>query len=119
MNLHHILYLAALLLPLSLDTFIMSAALGMAGLPKKDQIRTSLILASFEALMPVAGVVIGKSFGDLLGHFAGYTAAVVIGFAGWLMLKAQRRRKGTATPQAALPRQRVSDYRPWTQYQYR
>ena len=59
----------------------------MARLPKKDQIRTSLILASFEALMPVAGVVIGKSFGDLLGHFAGYTAAVVIGFAGWLMLK--------------------------------
>lgn len=87
MSLQHIFYLLALLLPLSIDTLVLSAALGLAGLPKKQQTRTSLILASFEALMPVVGVLIGQGLGNFLGHFAGYTAAVVIGFAGFLMLK--------------------------------
>lgn len=76
----------ALLIPLTVDTFILSAALGLAGLPKKEQTRVSLILACFEAFMPAVGVLIGKGLGEFLGHFAGYTAAVIIAIAGLLML---------------------------------
>ena len=77
----------ALLVPLALDTFILSTALGLAGLPKKQQTRTSLILAGFEAGMPAVGVLIGSGIGHFLGHFAGYTAAIVIGFAGVLLFR--------------------------------
>ena len=76
----------ALLIPLTLDTFILSAALGVAGLPKHRRLRTSLILAAFEAIMPAVGVLIGEGLGNTLGHFAGYTAAAVIGLAGIILL---------------------------------
>jgi manganese efflux pump family protein len=78
--------LLALLIPLTVDTFILSAALGLAGLPKKEQARTSIILAVFEAGMPAVGVLLGHGIGDLLGHYASYIAALVIGVAGIFML---------------------------------
>jgi putative Mn2+ efflux pump MntP len=84
---HHLWFLALVLVPLALDTFILSAALGLAGLSKKHRVRTSLFLASFEALMPIVGVVIGRGIGHFVGSFAGYTAAIVIGLAGLLMLR--------------------------------
>lgn len=90
MTLNHLLFLVALLVPLSLDTFVLSAALGLAGLPAERRMRTSLVLAAFEAGMPVVGLFIGHGIGSLLGRFAGYTAAVVIGVAGFLALRAGR-----------------------------
>jgi putative Mn2+ efflux pump MntP len=86
MDLGHALFLLALLVPLTVDTFILSTALGLAGLPKKEQTRTSLILAAFEAVMPAVGVLIGHGLGELVGHYASYVAAIVIGLAGVLML---------------------------------
>ena len=86
MDFGHILFLLALLIPLTVDTFILSAALGLAGMPKKDQARTSLILAAFEAGMPAVGVLIGHGIGEVFGHFASYIAAAVIGLAGVFML---------------------------------
>jgi len=73
--------------PLSIDTFVLSAALGLAGLPKKQQARTSLILAGFEGGMPIVGAIIGYGFGGALGSFTGYIAGAVIAVAGFLMLK--------------------------------
>lgn len=87
MNLNQLLFLVALLVPLSLDTFVLSAALGLAGLPAQRRMYTSLILAAFEAGMPVVGLFIGHGVGNLLGRFAGYMAAVVIGIAGFLALR--------------------------------
>jgi putative Mn2+ efflux pump MntP len=87
MSAHHLFFLILLLVPLSIDTFVISTALGLAGLPKKDQNRTSLILASFEAGMPIIGVLIGHSIGGALGNYANYIAAAVIGLAGLLMLR--------------------------------
>jgi manganese efflux pump family protein len=81
-NIGYIVLLLGLLLPVSLDTFIMSAALGVAGLPKKQQIRTSLVLAGFEAGMPIVGVLIGVSLGGSLTRYAPYPAAAIIGLAG-------------------------------------
>lgn len=80
-------FLIALLIPLTLDTFVLSAALGLAGLPKKHRLKTSLVLATFEAVMPAVGVLIGTKLGEVFGHFAGYTAAAIIGIAGLILLK--------------------------------
>jgi putative Mn2+ efflux pump MntP len=87
MDLGHILFLLALLIPLTMDTFVISAALGIAGLPKKDQLRTSVIFTVFEAGMPAVGVLIGHGLGDFLGDYASYVAAFVIGVAGAVMLR--------------------------------
>ena len=83
----HRLIVIALLVPLALDTFVLAAALGLSGLPRRLRLRTSLVLAAFEAGMPLVGVAIGRGLGDIIGHFAGYTAALVIGFAGALLLR--------------------------------
>ena len=83
----HRLVVIALLVPLALDTFVLCAALGLSGLPRRLRLRTSLVLAAFEAGMPLVGVVIGRSLGDAIGHFAGYTAAIVIAVAGILLMR--------------------------------
>lgn len=83
----HRLFILALLVPLAVDTFVLSAALGLAGLPRRLRLRTSLILAAFEAGMPLVGVGIGRGLGEAVGHFAGYTAAVVVALAGVLLLR--------------------------------
>ena len=57
---------------------MLAAALGLAGLPRRERLRTSLVLAAFEAGMPVVGVLVGRGVGDALGRFAGYTAAAAI-----------------------------------------
>ncbi len=86
MNVQHILFLLALLIPLSIDAFVLSTVLGLIGMPKKEQFKTSLILAAFEAVMPAVGVLLGHGLGPLIGHYANYVAAVVIGIAGLIML---------------------------------
>ncbi len=83
----HVLLLAGLILPLALDTFAVSAALGLAGLPAKASHRTSLVLAAFEAGMPILGAVIGAGVGAIIGRFAGWTAIAVLVLAGALMLR--------------------------------
>src|SRR5574337_1176478 len=92
--------LLALVIPLTMDTFVLSSALGLAGLPRHRHLRTSVILALFEAVMPVVGVIIGRGLGHIIGQFAGYTAAVIIGLAGLILLwptdkrtKNQRKKK--------------------------
>ncbi len=72
------LRLLALVLPLSLDTFAISAAIGMLRLPKRTRLRLSLIMASFEALMPLVGLVIGAALGTALGASAEYVASAAL-----------------------------------------
>jgi len=81
------LILAGLIFPLALDTFALSAALGIAGIPKERRLRTSLILSGFEAGMPVLGFFIGGAVGHVIGYFAGWTAIAFLGIAGILMLR--------------------------------
>lgn len=89
MQTHDVLLLLALLIPLTLDTFIVSTALGLAGLKKEHHLRTSLILAVFEAGMPGLGVLLGRVVSGFAGHYATYVAAAVIGIAGLILLKPQ------------------------------
>jgi putative Mn2+ efflux pump MntP len=78
---------AGLLLPLALDTFALAAALGVAGLEKQDRLRVALVFTVFEAGMPIAGILIGRVAGNLIGSWAGYGAILFLLLAGFLLLR--------------------------------
>ena len=80
---------AGLLLPLSLDTFALAAALGVAGLEARRRLRVALILSAFEAAMPVLGLLAGNLVGRYLGGWAGYAGIVVLLIAGLMLLRSR------------------------------
>jgi putative Mn2+ efflux pump MntP len=74
-------------LPLGLDTFAISAALGVRGLPPRERLRVSLFMSSFEMAMPIVGLLIGHALGTLVGNAADYVAIVVLALLGaWMLL---------------------------------
>lgn len=82
----HILTVASFVLPLGLDTFALSAALGVAGLSAHERLRASLILTAFEAIMPFVGFLIGNGVGTVVGSFSDYAAsAVLIGVGAFIL----------------------------------
>jgi putative Mn2+ efflux pump MntP len=62
--------LVLFVLPLGLDTFAVSAALGVAGLTKQQRLKISLLLSGFEMAMPVIGLLVGNEFGHAIGTAA-------------------------------------------------
>ncbi len=59
----------------------------MAGIPVEGRLRTSLVLAGFEAVMPIVGFLIGAAVGNIIGYFAGWKAIVFLAVAGALILR--------------------------------
>jgi putative Mn2+ efflux pump MntP len=81
------LTLVLFILPLGLDTFAVSAALGMTGLSARQRLRISVLMSGFEMAMPVVGLLLGHAFGDLVGSAADYVAIAVLGLLGaWMLL---------------------------------
>lgn len=72
------LKLALFVLPLGLDTFAVSAALGIGGLPKRERLKLSLLISGFEMAMPVVGLLLGRGLGTAIGRAADYVAAVAL-----------------------------------------
>lgn len=72
------LKLIALVLPLGLDTFAVAAALGFVGLDRKRRLRVSLLMASFEATMPLVGLALGAPIGHAIGAAADYGAIGIL-----------------------------------------
>lgn len=76
----------ALVLPLCLDTFAVSAALGVAGLPPDRRLRVSLLMVAFEMGMPVVGLFAGGLAGGFLGGSADYVAIGLLAALGlWIL----------------------------------
>jgi putative Mn2+ efflux pump MntP len=82
-----VLTVIGLVLPLGLDTFALSAALGVAGLTARERLRTSLILSGFEAGMPLIGFFAGSGIGTLVGRVSDYAAGGVLIAIGLYMLR--------------------------------
>jgi putative Mn2+ efflux pump MntP len=80
------LKLLLFVLPLGLDTFAVSTALGLQGLPKRDRLRVSLLLTAFEMSMPVLGLFVGRGLGSAVGGVAEYIAAALLVALGIYML---------------------------------
>jgi putative Mn2+ efflux pump MntP len=72
------LKLAALLLPLGLDTFAVAASLGLAGISARDRFRISWIFAGFEMGMPLVGFFAGSLLGGTIGGVADYLAILIL-----------------------------------------
>ena len=73
-----VIKLIALVLPLGVDTFAVAAALGVSGLDPKRRLRVSLLMASFEAGMPLIGLALGAPVGHAIGAAADYIAIGVL-----------------------------------------
>jgi putative Mn2+ efflux pump MntP len=83
-----ILKLILLVLPLGLDTFAVSSALGLRGLPREQRLRVSLLLSSFEAAMPLIGLLLGHALGTAIGSAADYLAIAILAAVGiWMLLE--------------------------------
>lgn len=72
------LKIIALVLPLGLDTFAVSAALGLGDLSPQRRMHTSLLFTAFEAGMPLVGLAIGRPLGSTIGSAADYVAIAVL-----------------------------------------
>ena len=81
-----VLKVLALVLPLSLDTFAVSAAMGVAGLDRRERLRLTVLLAGFEATMPLVGFLAGTALGSRLGGAGEWAAIAVLGAVGVVML---------------------------------
>jgi manganese efflux pump family protein len=82
-----VLAVVAVILPLALDTFVLGTALGVAGIARRERLRTSLTLTAFEAGMPIVGFLIGAGVGGTIGRRADYVAAGVLAVTGAWMLR--------------------------------
>ena len=76
----------ALVLPLSLDTFAIAAALGMTRLTASQRVRFGLLFAAFEGGMPVIGLLVGVGLGRVIGGYSEYVAIVALAGLGLYML---------------------------------
>jgi putative Mn2+ efflux pump MntP len=70
--------LVALVLPLGLDTFAVSAALGALGVSGRHRLRVSLLFAGLEAGMPLTGLALGAPLGRAIGSTADYLARALV-----------------------------------------
>jgi manganese efflux pump family protein len=81
----------ALILPLALDTFAVSAAVGLTSPSRREQIRLSALFGLFEGGMPAVGVLLGGPLGQTLGPIADYGAIVIlIGFGAYTVVRSDR-----------------------------
>jgi putative Mn2+ efflux pump MntP len=83
-----LLRLLAFVLPLGLDSFAVSAAVGAAGkLTGRARWRIVGLFVVFEAGMPLVGLALGAPLARAVGDVADYLAAVaVIGVGAWMLL---------------------------------
>ncbi len=79
--------MAALVLPLCLDTFAISAAVGLSRPPAAARLRLGAVFALFESGMPLVGLGLGWLLAGRLSGTADYLAAGVLVLAGVLMLR--------------------------------
>ena len=83
--------LAALVLPLGLDTFAVAAALGVVGVSPSRRLRISFLFTAFEAGMPLIGLALGAPLGAAIGGAADYLAiSVLLAFGLYTLLGRER-----------------------------
>ncbi len=80
--------LAALVVPLGLDSFVVAAAIGLVGVTPAQRWRIGGLFALFEGGMPVIGLLAGGPLGHALGTAADYVAiAVLLAFGTFTLVR--------------------------------
>jgi manganese efflux pump family protein len=80
-----VLKVVALVVPLSLDTFAVCAALGVAGLSPVERRRVSILFPLLEGTAPLVGLGLGAAVGAAVGAAADYVAVAVLAVLGVAM----------------------------------
>jgi putative Mn2+ efflux pump MntP len=80
--------LILLVLPLALDTFAVSAALGLAGVTPRRRLGLGLLFAGFEGGMPLIGLFAGSAVSGLIGDIGEYFAIAALAVVGAYLLVA-------------------------------
>lgn len=80
------LKLIALVIPLGLDTFVVSAAVGAGRLPVRHRLRVALLFTLFEGGMPLVGLGLGASLSTVVGSAAEYIAIGLLVGLGFYVL---------------------------------
>lgn len=93
------LRLILFVLPLGLDTFAVSAALGMLKLSKRERLRISLVMTGLEMGMPLIGLALGHALGAVIGVTADYIAIGALGSLGIWMLAHEEEHEGERAAQ--------------------
>ncbi|HWD75689.1 MAG TPA: manganese efflux pump [Solirubrobacteraceae bacterium] len=70
--------LVALVLPLSLDAFVVAAGIGVIGVTPSQRLRLSVLFCVFEAGMPLIGLALGAPLAHVIGGAADYVAIGVL-----------------------------------------
>jgi manganese efflux pump family protein len=84
-----VLKLIALVLPLGVDSFLVAASLGVAGVSQAERRRIPFLFATFEGAMPLVGVLLGYPLGHVIGADADYLAAGLVALFGLYTLVAR------------------------------
>jgi putative Mn2+ efflux pump MntP len=85
--------LVALVLPLSLDAFVVAAGIGAIGVTRRQRLRLSVLFCAFEAGMPLIGLAIGAPLARAIGGGAEYVAIGVLLAFGLYALVAREERE--------------------------
>jgi putative Mn2+ efflux pump MntP len=86
--------LAALVIPLGLDTFAVAAAVGILGTTPVARLRISILFPAFEAAMPLIGIALGAPLGHAIGDSADHIAIGVLLAFGLYTLRGSEEHEG-------------------------
>ena len=79
-------WIVAVAVALGADAFSLALAIGLVGMRKRLILRLSAVVALFHIFMPLGGLVIGQTLGQMLGRLARAIGALVLVWLGARML---------------------------------
>jgi manganese efflux pump family protein len=86
-----VLALILVAVSLGLSNFAAAIAIGISGIDARTRLKVGIIFGLFETAMPIAGLVLGRSLAQALGHSARWiSAGLLIATGAWTVFQAVR-----------------------------
>src|SRR5260370_40577777 len=93
-----------------LSNFGGAVGIGLGGISGRTRIRVGIDFGLFEALMPIAGMLLGQAVGGYLGHIAKYVGSAILILVGAYTIW-QGRRVTSEEPQSQPARTEIQTHR--------
>jgi len=86
-----VLALILVAVSLGLSNFAAAIAIGISGIGARTRLKVGIIFGLFETAIPIAGLVLGRSLAQTLGHSARWiSAGLLIATGAWTVFQAVR-----------------------------
>src|SRR5260370_8218058 len=83
-----------------LSNFAGAMGIGMSGISARTRLRVGIAFGLFEALMPIAGLLLGQAVAGYLGHIAKYVGSAILILVGaYTIWQGRRVTSGEPRPQ--------------------